>query len=235
MDPIERKRRQMEEKAAKKKAASGEDSIRVGQKRPAKLASEPVGNPPLLATDERECPRCAETIKARAEMCRFCQLDLVETKAEAEPRASNEARAEQGSEGATDLVELGYIPCSLCNELFLPEHEELICEACNPKFRLGRNRKKAKGKKNGKKKGKVSADAVVDPLALACFSCGMISLIILPIVFAPAGMILSILSGQKRRANPEQFSGRGYHVAGAISSAAAFLYLMYGPGGLRPF
>jgi TM2 domain-containing membrane protein YozV len=72
MDPIERKRREMEEKAAQKQAAMGEDSIRDGAKRP--------------SPDERECPRCAETIKAKAKMCRFCQLDLTEVDAAAEGR-----------------------------------------------------------------------------------------------------------------------------------------------------
>jgi hypothetical protein len=68
----------MEEKAAKKQAA-GEGSIRDGVKRP--------------TTDERECPRCAETIKAKAQMCRFCQLDLTD--------------ADAGAEGRELLAELG--------------------------------------------------------------------------------------------------------------------------------
>src|SRR5262245_27281818 len=29
-----------------------------------------------IAEDEVECPRCAETIKARAKVCRYCQHDL---------------------------------------------------------------------------------------------------------------------------------------------------------------
>lgn len=34
------------------------------------------GTPGSLAADERECPRCAETIKAKALACRFCGLDF---------------------------------------------------------------------------------------------------------------------------------------------------------------
>lgn len=29
-----------------------------------------------MSADEKACPRCAETIKVAAKMCRFCQLDL---------------------------------------------------------------------------------------------------------------------------------------------------------------
>lgn len=38
--------------------------------------------------EERECPRCAEKIKARAKVCRFCQADLVaDSKADEAERA----------------------------------------------------------------------------------------------------------------------------------------------------
>jgi hypothetical protein len=36
----------------------------------------PEGSFLTLGEDERECPRCAETIKARAKVCRFCGHDL---------------------------------------------------------------------------------------------------------------------------------------------------------------
>ena len=52
-----------------------------------------------LKRDERVCPYCAETIKAAATRCRYCQSDLTplveaepETAIEAEPETVVEAR-----------------------------------------------------------------------------------------------------------------------------------------------
>lgn len=44
------------------------------------------------APETMECPRCAETIKARAKMCRFCQLDLEAPLAEPERRRPRSGR-----------------------------------------------------------------------------------------------------------------------------------------------
>ena len=38
--------------------------------------TEPPAAPNTAGADTMACPRCAETLKRAARMCRFCQLDL---------------------------------------------------------------------------------------------------------------------------------------------------------------
>lgn len=49
--------------------------------------------------DEKVCPFCAETIKAAAVKCRFCQSDLTETAAEQAPPPPPVPTAEPGGDG----------------------------------------------------------------------------------------------------------------------------------------
>ena len=72
-----------------------------------------------LKRDERVCPYCAETIKAAATRCRYCQSDLtpvVEPEPQPEPEPTARARAREperraragpGRRGARGRIEAG--------------------------------------------------------------------------------------------------------------------------------
>ena len=58
-----------------------------------------------IATDTRECPYCAETIKAKATVCRFCNKEV-------EPVAQNNSQIQQ----PTPKVNTAVNKCEMCGE-----------------------------------------------------------------------------------------------------------------------
>jgi len=62
VDPIEAKKRKLEEQAKQRRAA-----MPAASAVPASVGT---------AAEEMECPQCAELIKRKAKVCRFCRLEL---------------------------------------------------------------------------------------------------------------------------------------------------------------
>ena len=60
-----------------------------------RFAAAPAASPSPSATDEIDCPRCAERIKAKAKMCRFCNLELAPPTGQV-PRTSPSPKASSG-------------------------------------------------------------------------------------------------------------------------------------------
>lgn len=72
-----------------------------------------------------------------------------------------------------------------------------------------------------------------DIFAILTFASGIASLMLLPIVFAPACFVLSIVSHFRLKENPN-LKGRALRYVGAVAGAASLLYLFYVLG-IGPF
>lgn len=144
MDPIEAKKRQLEEQA-KRRASRAAGAEHAGSD---ETAEAPRAGPAPSA-DEMECPQCAETIKKKAKLCRFCRCDLSAPLSPAPSAsapgtvskpdaASGVATPTLASPGSTDGDRLrqerlaaGMKECLLCGGFFMPDPEsQTSCTAC---------------------------------------------------------------------------------------------------------
>lgn len=111
--------------------------------------------------------------------------------------------------------------CPMCGETILEAARK--CKHCGE---LIDSQSLVQANKSKGKKGKGGDKRKTDPLAIVCFATGMLSLLILPIVFAPICYITAIVSYYRLRENPD-LKGRWLRITGAICGALSILYLFY--------
>jgi tetratricopeptide (TPR) repeat protein/predicted RNA-binding Zn-ribbon protein involved in translation (DUF1610 family) len=111
--------------------------------------------------------------------------------------------------------------CPMCGETILETAKK--CKHCGEMID---SQSLAQANKSKGKKGKNSDKRTTDPLAIVCFATGMLSLLILPIVFAPICYITGIVSYYRLRENPD-LKGRWLRITGALCGVLSILYLLY--------
>lgn len=108
--------------------------------------------------------------------------------------------------------------CPFCGEAILKR--AIKCKHCGEFLDRPQPEPEADKRKRSKPKKQTT-----DIFAVLCFSTGMLSLVILPIVFAPACYITGIVSYYRLKDNPE-LKGRWLRLVGAIAGVISILWLL---------
>lgn len=82
-------------------------------------------------------------------------------------------------------------------------------------------------RKKKAKSGGAKDERKTDIFAILAFTTGIVSILVLPIIFAPACYICAIISYYRLKENPDELKGKGLRIVGAICGLISMLWLIY--------